>query len=104
MTNKRLQQLIAFRETEPDDPFLKYAIALEHIAMKEPETALPWFQDLVANHPDYVPTYYQMGKLLWEMGNSSESLLILEKGIEVAGKAGNKHAVAELKELMEDWG
>ena len=102
MTNKRLQQLMQFREDEPDDPFLKYGIALEFISMKEPESAVPWFEDLATKHPNYVPTYYQFGKLLWELGKLNESRTIFEKGIVVAEAAGNKHAAAELREIMED--
>ena len=102
MINKRLQQLIEFRADEPDDPFLKYGIALEYLSMKAPEIALPWFEDLISNHPEYVPTYYQFGKLLWELEKPEESIRILKKGIEIATIAGNHHAVGELKELLED--
>lgn len=87
---------------EPNDPFLHYGVAMEHLSAEDWGAALNAFQELQAQFPDYVPTYYQYGKLLFETGKQSESVVVLQKGIEVARIAGDRHALGELNQLLED--
>ena len=102
MQNKRLAQLQEFLLTTPDDPFLKYAIATEFVSAEEFAQALLWFKRTHSEHPDYLPTYYQYGKLLYETGNEELSKNILEEGIELAKVADNRKTWSELKEMYED--
>ena len=53
----RLQQLLAFYADDPTDAFTIYALATEYRA-QEPERAWEFYQKLLAEHPDYVGTYY----------------------------------------------
>lgn len=102
MENKRLTQLIAFLKDEPNDPFLKYAIAQEYLAMEKWNDAKTWFTKVLTQHPDYVATYYHLGKLLYMLGKEQESILILETGIKKAAVAGDSKTQREIEELLED--
>ena len=96
MSINRLERLQEFLDNEPNDPFLKYALATEYLRLNNPEKALWFFLDLVDKHTDYVGTYYHLGKLYEQMAQPKEALSIYEKGIAVAKKIKDQHALNEL--------
>jgi lipopolysaccharide biosynthesis regulator YciM len=92
----RLEKLLEFIDNEPNDPFLKYALATEYLKLNNQDEALKFYIDLVQNHEDYVGTYYHLGKL-YELRQEQESALkIYQKGMEVAKKIKDNHALSEL--------
>ena len=93
----RLQKLLDFLKNEPNDPFLKYALATEYLSHNDLDKALFYFEDLLSKHPDYVGTYYHVGKLYERLNRKSEAILSYQKGMEVARKAGDNHAFSELQ-------
>lgn len=106
MDNTRLKQLKEFLAAEPDDPFLKYALAQEYLGTGEREKAAEMFLRLMEEHPAYVPTYYHYGKMVLEEGNEEDAGNIWRRGIEKAREAGDRHAENELREILsdlEDW-
>ena len=92
----RLAQLLAFYEADATDPFIIYALATEYRA-DAPETAWPYYQKLLAEHPDYVGTYYHAGKLLEAFGRKAEAESVYRQGLVVSRKAGQLHAASELQ-------
>lgn len=96
MSINRLERLKEFLDNEPNDPFLKYALATEYLRLNNQEKALWFYLDLVDNHADYVGTYYHLGKLYEQMLKHQEALTIYEKGIAVAKKIKDQHALNEL--------
>ena len=97
MSSNRLEKLLDFFKNEPQDPFLKYALATEYLVMDEQDKALAFFEDLVQNHADYVGTYYHLGKLYETIGRNSDAEKTYEKGMQVARQARDSHALAELQ-------
>ena len=87
---------------DPADPFPKYALAMELHQGSKPDEALRWFDRLVAEHPDYVPAYYQMGRALMQRGEDDRAEAILVAGMVAARAAGDDHALAELEELRAE--
>ena len=96
MSINRLERLQEFLNNEPNDPFLKYALATEYLRLNNPEKALWFFLDLVDKHTDYVGTYYHLGKLYEQMAQSKDALVTYTKGIAVAKKIKDQHALNEL--------
>lgn len=92
----RLTQLLEFLKESPEDPFLLFAIAKEYEKQSEIDQALAQYQDLVNNHPDYVGTYYHYGKIREQKGQLEEAIQIYQKGMDVAKKQGDQHALGEL--------
>lgn len=101
MNNKRLGHLKELLRHDPDDPFLHYGIAMEYVSMEKFGEALEAFDEIFQRFPNYVPNYYQFGKLLFETGSGDRSLSVLKTGIGVAQKAGDRHAASELSALLE---
>lgn len=96
MSINRLERLLEFLKNEPNDPFLKYALATEYLRLDNPQMALRFYEDLIINHEDYVGTYYHLGKLYEHLGRSQDAVNIYEKGILIAKKIKDQHALNEL--------
>jgi uncharacterized protein HemY len=97
----RLEQLLRFAQEEPQDPFNIYAVAMEYLKL-DSSKAIPFFETLITNHPDYVPTYYTYGKLLQQEKNFAKARKIFESGIEKGKLASNVKAVSELKNALSE--
>lgn len=96
----RLNKLLDFLQDSPDDPFLKYAIAMEYLKAGDTGRALDYFKKLTSEHADYVGTYYHLGKLYEQLDKPDQAREAYKKGMEIAGKAGDAHALAKLKEAF----
>lgn len=92
----RLAQIQALLAESPEDAFLHFAIAKEYEKLGQPEKALEYYRKLVELHPDYVGTYYHLGKLREQAGAIEEALDIYQTGMDVARRAGDQHALGEL--------
>lgn len=98
MSVDRLSQLQSFYEEDPDDPFTRFALAQEHLKQGNTDRALTFFEDLVDTDPDYVGTYYHLGKLYERLDRPDDALDIYEQGIEVAREEGETKALSELQD------
>lgn len=99
MQYTRLEKLLQFLENEPKDPFLKYALATEYLALNEQQKALAYFEDLVHNHADYVGTYYHLGKLYERLERKADALNIYQQGMKIAREKKDMHAFSELQSV-----
>ncbi|TVR81673.1 MAG: tetratricopeptide repeat protein [Chitinophagaceae bacterium] len=106
MEKGRLNELIILLKENPNDPFLKFGIAMEHLKSKNYPESLKFFQDLVDNHPDYSGTYFHMGQLYERMGKEKKAMEVYQKGMKVTKRKKEMKDYEELKEafflLMED--
>jgi Tfp pilus assembly protein PilF len=100
MRNDRLAQLLSFLEKEPKDSFLKYALATEYLGMGDDQTALSYFTDLIETDPNYVGTYYHLGKLYERLAEKEKAEKIYKDGIIISKKASNLHAASELQQAL----
>ena len=94
--SKRLKQLMGFLESSPNEPFILFAIAKEYEGLGDKPEALKYYLMLQKTSPDYVGTYYHLGKLYEQLQDDKKAFLTYKKGIEVAKIAGDKHSIAEL--------
>ncbi|MEM8527167.1 MAG: tetratricopeptide repeat protein [Bacteroidota bacterium] len=96
MSSDRLKQLQDFLVDSPNDPFLLFAMAKEYEKLEATDEALSYYLKLTREHPDYVGTYYHLGRLQVTFGKYEAALNTYEKGMEVAKAAGDRHAYSEL--------
>lgn len=101
-TMDRIQVLKDFIQKEPNDPFNKYALAMEYVTT-DPKQAEILFDKLISDHPEYLPTYYQAAHLFWELGKFERALEVFEKGIELAQSQNNSKTLAELKNAFQNF-
>lgn len=100
MNNERIQQLIRFVEEEPNDPFNVYALAMEYMS-NQPAQARLYFDQLLANHPDYLPTYYHAAALYADLDERERAAELYEKGILLAKAQQNQKALQELERAQQ---
>ena len=103
MTAKsRKQQIEEMLAEDPNDPFLRYGLAMEHISTGDDPSAVNCLQDLIAVAPDYVPAYQQLGQTLLRQGRTAEARQAWRQGVEAAQKTGNLHARDEMQAMLAD--
>jgi len=96
MANQRLEKLQSFFQENPNDPFLLFALAQEFGKLEEDQKSLEHYNLLTERHPDYVGTYYHLGKLLEKLERPADAFSTYRRGMEVAKSAGDQHAYSEL--------
>jgi tetratricopeptide (TPR) repeat protein len=102
MQLSRLDKLLEFLKNEPEDEFLQYALATEYLRLNETGKALQYYENLVNKHPDYVGTYYHLGKLYEALNRKPDAINIYERGMEIAKKKRDNHAFAELQTVYRE--
>lgn len=85
---------------EPNDVFLNYALAMEHISSEEYKEAEMQLQKVLTIDANYLPCFYQLGQINEKMGNTENSISFYKQGIDLAQKLGNKKALGELNEAL----
>ena len=97
----RKQQIEEMLAEEPNDPELRYALAMEFVSAGQDESAVRSFQELNAASPDYVPAYFHLAKALGRLGRTDEAREVARRGIVTAGTRGDLHAAEELGALLD---
>lgn len=92
----RLEILHQWYQDDPHDPFNGYALAMEYLA-KEPSKAKFYFDQLLDQYPQYLPTYYHAASLYVEIEDFGKAIQIYEKGLELALNQGNIKTYQELR-------
>src|SRR5262245_26701063 len=101
MSTSRLSDLIQYYKDEPNDPFNVYALALEYLK-SDLTRSREFFNILLVQHEDYVPTYYHAAKLFADTAEKDKAISTLKKGIEIAGKHKDAKAVRELRSFLDE--
>lgn len=89
-------------QENPADCFLQHALALENIKIGNDEEARRLFEEILNRDPDYIGSYYHLGKLLERNDKPDEAIQVYEKGMTAAKKAGDNHAFGELRGAYEE--
>ena len=87
-----------FLKDDINDSFLKYALALEYVRVKENDTARDCFLKLIKDDENYVASYYQLGKLYESLNDIEKAMGIYKNGIEIAKKIKDAKTLLELQE------
>lgn len=88
----------------PTDAFLRFALAKERekegvdtsAGSAGPAGAREIYEQLLQDQPEYVGTYYHLGKTLERLNEPGEAWKIYSEGINVTRRLGEKHAMSEL--------
>jgi len=98
----RIEKLKEFLNTNPADSFLQHALALEYIKTGDDGEARKLFEEILNREPGYVGSYYHLGKLLERNNEIDAAIKWYEKGMEEAKRAGENHALGELRGAYEE--
>jgi len=97
----RREKLEALLVESPDDPFLRYALALAFASEGDAARAREGLGDLLQSAPEYVPAYLQLAQLQVDEGRADLAKPVLARGIEMARRAGESHAEEEMRGFLE---
>jgi predicted Zn-dependent protease len=98
----RIATFRSFIQKSPADPFPRYGLAMELKGRGQLEDARAAFAELMAQFPDYVPTYLHAGGTAVALGRRDDAADIFRKGIEVATRRGDTHARGELDTALSE--
>lgn len=100
----RREKFEAMLADEPQDQFLRYALAMEYEKEGEHERSLEFLRGLMADEPPHVPSYFMAGQHLTKQDRIAEARDVLRTGIEHARQQGNAHAAGEMSEFLAGLG
>src|SRR5689334_11702921 len=98
----RIAQIKSLLERSPEDLFLNHALALEYIKAGDETAAQAAFERNLATDPNYVATYYHLGRLLERKGDTQGAIDTYEAGMRAAKVSADNHAYNELQAAYED--
>jgi len=98
--SSRIPALESALQMRSGDPFLLYALGVEHMNDGALEKSRSYFEQVREQHPNYVPLYFQYGNLLERSELATEARRMYEQGIRVATGASDHHAAAELEAAL----
>lgn len=101
MNQERVATLEKLLQMDPGDVFSNYALALECLE-GQPERAEQQFVRVLQLDADYVAAYFQLGKLAADQDKIESARNWLEKGMEVAEKVGDHHALGEMQDFLNE--
>ena len=103
MTNPRIDNLQRMLEKHPDDPRLRFGLALEY------EKAERW-EDVIDNLRRYLEltedegnAWGRLGVALRRLGRDEEAREAFRKGIEAAHRHGHPTMAGEFEETLDEW-
>ena len=101
----RMEQIEALLADDPDDPFLRYGLAMEHASAGDDAGCVAVLRDLIARTTaePYIPAYLQAGQALVRLDKIAEACAVLRDGIAAAERVGTadaQHARAEMQGLL----
>lgn len=91
-----------FVEKNPGDAFARYGLAMECMKEGDLAAAEAQFKQLLSDHADYLPSYYQFGRMLALANRVSEARETFSAGIVGAIRAGEEHARQELQAALDE--
>jgi predicted Zn-dependent protease len=98
----KLAALTEILSADPANAFARYGLAMEHVALGNPDAALTEFATCIAHNPDYVPAYQMSAQTLVTLNRTDEALARLHEGIAAANRTANQHALAEMEAMREE--
>jgi tetratricopeptide (TPR) repeat protein len=97
MAFSRIDALLGFIQQKPQDPFPRYALALEYKNAGRLDEARATFDALMSAHPDYTAAYLHAGNTLLALGLRDEARAVYQRGVEVCVRRADAHARGELE-------
>ncbi len=101
----RINMLLGLLESEPEDVFSNYALAIEYAAEGDFVKAEKQFLKVLQIDTNYLACFYQLGQIHEKQGKNETALNYYKRGLELAKLQGNNKAVNEINEaiwMLED--
>ena len=104
MENPRIEALRRMIERNPNDPRLRFGLALELEKLERWEDAARELRAYLALADDEGNAWGRLGRALRALGRDDEAKDAYRRGIEAAYRHGHPSMAAEFEEILEEWG
>lgn len=103
MSSDRIAALERMLEARPDDPRLRFGLALEYLKAGRRDDGIRELRAYLASSDDQGNAWGRLGALLREAGRQDEAREAYRKGVEAAYRHGHPTMAAEFEGILEDW-
>lgn len=103
MTNPRIDGLLKILQTRPDDPRLRFGLALEYEKEGRWEDVVEQLRRYLDRAEDEGNAWGRLGAALRHLGRDDEARDAYRQGIETANRHGHPTMAAEFEETLADW-
>ncbi len=103
MENPRIDALRKMVETDPNDPRLRFGLALEYEKLARWEQVVEELRNYLALTDDQGNAWGRLGRALRELGRDDEGRDAYRRGIEAATRHGHPGMAQEFEEVLEEW-
>ncbi len=97
----RIERLKKILESEPDDAFCLYGLAMEYATAGDAEEALRLFDRAIAADPDFCYAYFHKARVQEEHGDMAGAAETLATGRAIAEAVGDERALNEIAAYLE---
>lgn len=101
--SSRIDALRRMIERNPNDPRLRFGLALELEKLGEWEQVVTELLAYLALTDDEGNAWGRLGNALRQLGRDEEAKDAYRKGIEAAYRHGHPSMAAEFEEILEEW-
>jgi Tfp pilus assembly protein PilF len=98
--SERRLKLEATLAADPGDSFLRYGLGMQCLREGDLEEGRRILLGLIADRPDEVPAYQQLGQSFMDDGEADQARHYFERGIEKADAQGNFKAANEMRGFL----
>lgn len=99
----RIQALERMLERRPDDPRLRFGLALEYLNGGRTEDGVRLLRDYLEETDDEGNAWGRLGAALQDLGREDEAREAYGRGIEAAERHGHPTMADEFRETLADW-
>jgi tetratricopeptide (TPR) repeat protein len=102
MPSERIDALRQMLTLDPNNTFVRYGLAMELAKTEaDKDASVAEFRALMEINPDYAASYFHCGKVLESMDRLDEAREVMERGIEVTRRTGDRHTMSELQGALD---
>jgi Tfp pilus assembly protein PilF len=99
-TTDRMTKLAAMLEKDASDPFLLFAMGMEHKKLRQTADAVAWFRRTIERDPGYCVAYHQAALAHEDAGDVEAARRTYHEGIAAARQKGDHHAADEMQAAL----
>jgi tetratricopeptide (TPR) repeat protein len=103
ISTDRTAKLQAMLAKNPSDPFLVYALGMEH-KKTDPAEAIKLFEQAIQLDANQSYAYFQLGQTNEATGNLPAARTAYERGMAAASRSGDAHARQEIEAALDALG
>src|SRR5688572_26118619 len=99
----RISQLHSLLQSEPDDAFCMYGLAMEYAKTGDATRAVEWFDRVIEADADYLYAYFHKARTLADQGDIEGALASAQEGVQRARALHDAKAASELAALVDEF-